>query len=70
MNDLAGLLSTPRFFCPMLMDSHFALRPLTSGKKSIFLPDVNGLALRATSINIEQKNRGVLNRPAKSFIES
>ena len=47
MNDLAGRLSTPRFF----------------------LPDVNGLALRASSINIGQKNRGVLNRPAKSFIE-
>ena len=33
INDLAGLLSTPRFFCPMLMDSRYALRPLTSGKK-------------------------------------
>ena len=36
----------------------------------IFLPDLNGLALRATSINIGQKNLGVLNRPAKSYIES
>ena len=43
INDLADLSSTPRFFCPMLMDSRFALRP---------------------------KNLGVLNRPAKSFIES
>ena len=33
-----------------------------------FLPNVNGLALHASSINIGQKNFGVL-QPAKSFIE-
>ena len=35
----------------------------------IFLPDVNGRSAKRESINIGQKNRGVLKRPAKSFIE-
>ena len=32
INDLAGLFNTS-IFCPMLMDSRFALHPLTLGKK-------------------------------------
>ena len=33
INDLAGRLSTPRFFCLMLMDEARSASPLTSGKK-------------------------------------
>ena len=34
INDLAGRLSTPRFFAQMLMDEACSASPLTLGKKS------------------------------------
>ena len=34
INDLAGRLSTPRFFCPMLMDVARSVSPLALGKNS------------------------------------
>ena len=34
INDFAGRLSTPRFFCPMLMDEARSASPLKLGKKS------------------------------------
>ena len=33
VNDLAGRLSTPRFFAQMLMDEERSASPLTLGKK-------------------------------------